>query len=81
VQLAAYLVLDGIEVGLLVRVDACVAGHPEKRLSGALRIEDTLARANDAKRAICGGLVGLPLMVGDNLGDFSDLSRDVVFRL
>jgi hypothetical protein len=65
----------------LVRVDACVAGQAKKRLSGALRVEDTLARANDAERTICGGLIGLPLMVGDNLGDFSDLSRDVVFRL
>jgi hypothetical protein len=65
----------------LVRVDARVAGHPEKRLSGGLRVEDTLARANDAKRAICGGLVGLPLTVGNDFGDLSDFDLEVVFRL
>jgi hypothetical protein len=66
---------------LLIWVDARVPGHPEERLTGTLRIHDFLARANDAERAICGGLVCLPLMVGNNLGDFSDLDRDVVFRL
>ena len=66
-----------LQVGLLVRIDACVAGHPEKRLTGTLRIQDFLARANDAERAICGGLVGLPLTVGDNLGDFSDFDLGV----
>jgi hypothetical protein len=40
-----------------------------------------LARANDTERAICGGLVGLPLMVGNNLCDFTDFYREVVFRL
>jgi hypothetical protein len=81
VQLASDLVLDDLEVGLLVRVDARVAGHPEKRLTVTLRIHDFLARANDAERALCGGLVGLPLMVSDDLGDFTDLDRELVFRL
>jgi hypothetical protein len=40
-----------------------------------------LARANDAERAICGGLVGLPLTVGDDFGDLSDFDLEVVFRL
>jgi hypothetical protein len=31
-----------------------------------------LASANDAERAICGGLVGLPLTIGDDFGDLSD---------
>jgi hypothetical protein len=81
VQLASDLVLDGLQVGLLIRIDACVAGHPKKRLTVTLCIHDFLARANDAERALCGGLVGLPLMVGDNLGDFTDLDRKLVFGL
>jgi hypothetical protein len=71
-ELASDLVLNSLEVGLLVGVDARIAGQPEKRLSGALRVDHTLARANDAERAICGGLVGLPLTVGDDFGDLSD---------
>ena len=66
------LVLDGLLVGLLVHVDACVAGHPEKRLTGTLRIHDFLARRNDVEGTISGSLVGLTLMFGDNLGDFGD---------
>jgi hypothetical protein len=40
-----------------------------------------LARANDAERAIRGGLVGLPLTVGDDCGDLSDFDLERVFRL
>ncbi|HME80347.1 MAG TPA: hypothetical protein VKI00_33190 [Mycobacterium sp.] len=81
IQLTSNLLLDGLQVGLLVRVYACVAGHPEERLTGILRIHNFLARADDAERALRGGLVGLPLMVGDNLRNFSDFDLEVVFRL
>jgi hypothetical protein len=78
VQLASDLVLDGLHVGLLVRVDACVAGHPEKRLTGALCIHDFLALTDDAESTICGSLVRLSLAVGDNLGDLSDFDLGFV---
>jgi hypothetical protein len=50
-------------------------------LTVTLRIHDFLARANDAERALCSGLVGLPLMISDDLGDFADLDREFIFRL
>ena len=64
-----------------IRVDACILGHSKKRLSAALRVENTLARANDAERAIGGGLVSLPLTVGDNFGDLGHFDLKVVFGL
>ena len=73
------LVLNGLQVGLVVGVDACVSGHPEKRLTGPLRIHDFLALTHDAERALCGSLVGLSLTVGDNLGDFSGLNLRFIF--
>ena len=75
---ASDLVLDSLQVGLLVRVDACVASHPEKRLTRTLRVHDLLALANDAESTLCGGLVGLSLTVGDILSDFSDLNLGFV---
>ena len=69
-QHASDLVLDGLQVGLLVRVDACVAGHPEKRLTGTLRVHDLLALTDDAESTLCGSLVGLSLTVGDILERF-----------
>ncbi|HXY67698.1 MAG TPA: hypothetical protein VEI45_25825 [Mycobacterium sp.] len=56
-------------------------GHPEKRLTGTLRIHDFLAITDDAESAICSSLVGLSLAVGDNFGDFTDFDLEVVFRL
>ena len=70
---ASDLALDGLQVGLLVRVDACVAGHSEKRLTGTLRVHDFLALTDDAESTLCGSLVGLSLTVGDILSDFRDL--------
>jgi hypothetical protein len=63
---------------LLVRVDACVAGHPEKRLNGSLRVHDLLALTDDAESTFCGSLIGLSLTGGDNLGDFGDFGLGFV---
>jgi hypothetical protein len=57
----------------LVRIDACVAGHSEKRLTGTLGVHDLLAFTDDAESTLCGSLVGLSLTVGDILSDFKDL--------
>ena len=79
IELASDLVLDGLQVGLLVRIDACVAGHPVKRPAGILRIQDFLALTDDAEGTICGSLVGLSLAVGDSLGDLSNFISGLSF--
>jgi hypothetical protein len=78
VQLASDLVLDGLQVGLLIRIDACVAGHPVKRPAGILRIQGFLALTDDVEGTFGSSLVGLSLTVGDNLGDFGDLNIEFV---
>jgi hypothetical protein len=75
------LVLDGLFVGLLVYVDAFVAGQPEKRLTGTLRIYDFLSRPYDAEGAFSGSLIGLTLTFGYNVGDFGGFNIDLVVRL
>jgi hypothetical protein len=65
----------------LVRIDACVAGHSEKRLAVTLRVHDLLAVTDDAESALRSRLVGLPLAIGNSLGDFSDFDLKVVLRL
>ena len=80
VELASDLVLDGLQVGLLIRIDACVAGHPEKRLTGTLCIHDFLAVTDDAEGTIGGSLVGLSLALSDSLDDFSNFNLGFVIR-
>ncbi|MGC1739882.1 hypothetical protein [Mycobacterium sp.] len=75
------MVLEGLFVGLLVGVNACVLGHPEKRLAGTLRIHDFLARRNDLEGGMSGSLVGLALTIGNYFGDLSDSDLEFVFRL
>ena len=80
IEFASDLVLDRLLVGLLVHVNACVAGQPEKRLTGTLRIHDFLTSRCDVEGTISGSLVGLTLMFGDNLGDSGDFSSQLVVR-
>jgi hypothetical protein len=63
----------------LVHVDASGAGRPKKRLAGALCIDDILARPNDASRTLSRSLVGIPLAVGDNLGNVGDFGLEPFF--